>query len=48
MFINFYSALAEYTDTDLTQTFASFGNVVSSKVFIDKVTNLSKCFGKTK
>lgn len=30
---------------DLVHTFSNFGQVLSAKVFIDKNTNLSKCFG---
>ncbi|XP_023315279.1 CUGBP Elav-like family member 1 isoform X16 [Trichogramma pretiosum] len=34
-----------YTDTDLITMFMPFGNVLSAKVFIDKETKKSKCFG---
>nr|XP_027196998.1 CUGBP Elav-like family member 1 isoform X2 [Dermatophagoides pteronyssinus] len=40
-----YHLPAEYSDYDLITLFAPFGNVVSAKVFIDKNSNLSKCFG---
>ena len=33
------------TDADLAQMFSPFGNILSAKIFIDKHTNLSKCFG---